>query len=1220
MKKLIAATALLCIVGTAQAKAVYYETITDSFSKREIEYFDLDGQNTVRLYFTQNFWLKDSDAFVVGGENDKRLYKYDINSHTTQTLNGGQTANTIDFAVTNDNKMYFLNNSDKKIYCEDLENGGIEYVTDYPASSISMIHSTADGKFFTVTGGGMPVYDVENQTWDKRYKKSFPAPYTIANHVMINPVYENLTLFAHEGTTTDIFDRIWRLDRNTGEFKNIFRQYRNIENINTGETTGHESWTPDGESVVTVKYTYPKNVGKSGIVRMNKDGGEREYLNSDYRHWHCSASSDGRWIVSDVIYQSSGKNIIADIVMTDSKTGDAYVIARQKAGPNHPWQPHPQFSPDGKKVTFSMTVRQSDGNDILGVGMVDVSDLVSDGQVKDKVYARTNEQDSFRVTPITIYKDGAEKNVLSMGVNTIKTQAEIFGQKNLTLYAAAYDRDGKLISIGSGETDTSGEMCADVNISADCRLLKCFVWDANEKPALFSDTAPEKLRVAKKNKNGVVLSWQPSNNLTDIGYEIFRNGVKIAETEDCIYRDMTLDANTEYLYEVKPIHQKGLTAAGSSCVEIPVETAYSDLKSTTVNDGLEFLDNDTNIASDSFTLHENIGGRDCRRAKTFRKDEEYNGTVCTGRDRTGMFYFKADRNMISSDDLNVTVGVSYYDNGNIPIYLQYNAADGSVGKNVKIADRTGSNTWKTAEISVDDAKFCAPQALTGCDFRIVGGADTYIDRVWAYPEREELLSDKAYSALGGATVNSGLEFLDNDTNIASDSFTLHANIGGEACRKAIHAAKGTEYNWTVCTGRDRDGMFYFKCDRSIVSSDERNVTIKIRYFDNSENPIYVKYNAADGSVGKSVKLTDRKGSNSWKIAEISVDDAKFVAPQALSYCDFRVEGGADTYISKVWAYPSEGSDMTFASGVKAKTAASYASADLGETVSEDGLGFVLNDSNKTSDSYTEAAEIGGEACRVNTLQRVETDSGVKNKVGMFYFKADRRIINENDRNVVITVRYYDSGTGEVSLQYNAADGSIAKKIVLAKKANSNTWKEASAELTDAKFVAPQALTYSDFRVVADAGTYISRVSAENKTGISDSGKQYVLWTPESNSGLSLTSGSSDGSLTAAAPIGFDVENEYMQGADANMAWIDITYEDTAAGNICIDYNTSDPTATEEQKPAKRAEDVIECTGSGKVITKRIALIDVSFEGLGGCDFKLVSDCGISIKSVRVIGY
>ena len=1219
MKKIIAAAALFFALGTADAEAVYYDTITDSFSKRTIEYFDLDGQNTVRLYFTQNYWLKDSNAFVVGGENDNKLYKYDLKSHDVQTLNDGKTAGTIDFAVTNENKMYFLSNGDKKIYCEDLETGKTKYVTDYPTNNIAMIHSTADGKFFTVTGGGMPVYDVENKTWDKRYKKTFPAPNTIANHVMINPIYENLTLFAHEGTTTDIFDRIWRLDRNTGEFKNIFRQYKNIENVVTGETTGHESWTSDGESIVAVKYSYAKNVGKSGIVRMNKDGGDREYLNSDYRHWHCQASSDGRWIVSDAIHQSSGQNIIADIIMTDSKTGDAYVIARQKAGPNHPWQPHPQFSPDGKKVTFSMVLRQSDGSDVLGVGMIDVSDLVEDGQIKDKQYGKTNEQDGFRVSPLEIYFRNEKKNELSMGVNTIRTEAEIFGDKCITLYAAAYDRNGRLLSLGSGKTDKSGSISADICWSAECKTLKCFVWDSDEKPVQLSDTAPEKLRIAKKNKDGIVLSWQKSNNLTDIGYEVYRDGKKLAETTDCIYRDMGLESNSEYIYEVKPIHENGFIADGASCVKITAETAYSDLKTETENVGLEFLDNDTNIASDSFTLKDNVGGRECRRARNFKKGEEYNGSVCTDRDRTGMFYFKADRNVISSDDNCVTIGISYYDNADIPIYLQYNAADGSIGKQIKLADRTGSNSWKTAEVSIEDAKFTAPQALSYCDFRIVGGVDTCIDRVWAYPKREKLLSEKVYSSLGKTTQNAGLEFLDNDTNIASDSFTMYANVGGEDCRKAIYVKQGTEYNGTVCTGRDREGMFYFKANRSVISTDERNVTIKVRYFDNSQKPINIKYNNVDGKNG-TIKLADRTGSNSWKTAEVSINDAKFIAPQALSYCDFRIEGGADTYIAKVWAYPSEANSMTFASGVKAKTSAKTASVELGGSVLENGLGFVLNDNNKGADSYTEAAEIGGKACRVNTIQEVETDSGVKKKVGMFYFKADRKIISGNDRSISIGVRYYDSGTGEILLQYNAADGSIAKKLVLVKKTNTNTWKEATAEINDAKFTAPQALTYSDFRIVADAGTYISRVFVQNNSVNADSGKQFVLWTPDSNSGLLQKSGGENGRLTADIPLGFDVDDGYMNGENANMAWIDITYEDIGSGKIYIDYNTSDPTATAAQKPEKRAEDFIECADSGEIITKTIALIDVSFEGLGGCDFKLVSDGEASIKSVRVLGY
>lgn len=668
MKKICILYILCCLFsGTVYAKDVFYEKFTDEVSGREIEYFDLGGENTVRIYFTQAYWLKDSDALVVGSEAENKLYRYNIDSHTVDNLANNKSLATLDFAISNENIMYFVNKNDRKIYRENLETNEISYVTDLPTSSASLLHTTLNGKFLTITGGGFPVYDVENGIWDRRYSKTFPSPNTIANHVMINPIYENLILFAHEGTTTDIFDRVWRLDRNTGVYENIFKQYHNIADVVTGETTGHESWTYDGESVVAVKYTYPDNVGKSGIVRMNKNGGEREYLNSDYEHWHCSASPDGRWIVSDTFYQNS----YTRIVMTDSKTGASHIIAYQKAGGTHPWHPHPQFSPDGKKVTFSMIRRQINGTNVLGLGIVDVSNLIDDGQIVDTVYEKANEWSGFRVSPVEIYYNGEAVNEFGLGTNEARVEIENLDNdlKNLSLYTAVYDAGDRLISISSNSCEFSSDqtLLSEFEWTEESKTLKCFLWDKDNKPVMLSDTTVEKLRAAKIGINNIVLSWQASNNLTDISYEVYRNGEKLAEITDCVYRDYNLDVETEYIYEVMPVHKEGYIAVGGSGVTIQTEAAYSLIGGTTQNFGLTFLDNDNNVGADSFTLHSEIGGEECRKAIFVALGTEYMGTVCAVHDRVGLFYFKCDRDIIDSDTRNVKVGIRYYDNGTKPV-------------------------------------------------------------------------------------------------------------------------------------------------------------------------------------------------------------------------------------------------------------------------------------------------------------------------------------------------------------------------------------------------------------------------------------------------------------------------------------------------------------------------------------------------------------------------
>lgn len=81
-----------------------------------------------------------------------------------------------------------------------------------------------------------------------------------------------------------------------------------------------------------------------------------------------------------------------------------------------------------------------------------------------------------------------------------------------------------------------------------------------------------------------------------------------------------------------------------------------------------------------------------------------------------------------------------------------------------------------------------------------------------------------------------------------------------------------------------------------------------------------------------------------------------------------------------------------------------------------------------------------------------------------YFRADRDNVTEDVREVTIIIDYYDEGTANVNLQYNAEDGSASKSIVAFKTTGTNTWKTAVVHITDAKFVAPSSLTNCDFRI------------------------------------------------------------------------------------------------------------------------------------------------------------
>jgi len=933
---------ILCFFfsGTAYAKNVFYSSYTDSATGRTVEYFDLDGDNVERLYFTQSYWLKDSDAFVVSSKSESRMYKYNVTTHTVEALHGTDIKCN-DVGITKDNLMYMRPMADteaeRKLYCMDLNKkassteisaevnsngtafegdlilrrrydnsrwtnteaydrkiifsgetgksavGGktysyneeytecvkgkyqrwrnswyfdipnsfldgknyetveieVEYYlpsvatnktlslfvgsdkAEYTSSLVSekwttavftiskndgknvdftdnysnvtsnnfydkytetasnfrimtkgstnnagsqiyihkvtvrkitenkmiclgdrpwgyQIHPTRDGKFLSITGDDgnyeILIYDVEKGTWETISKK-FPSPNTVANHAMINPVYNNLVLFAHEGTATQVFDRMWIYDRNTGEFYNVFKQYNNMTTTTTGEAVGHESWTADGENIVAVKYKEPNNIGKSGIIRMNKYGGEREYLNDDYDYWHCSASPDGRWIVADAKLVDSKTKI----VLIDSKTGKSYVVAEPKAGTNDPWQPHPQFSPDGKKVTFSMIYRQNSGSDVLGVGIVDVSDLVNDGQYVDSLFNKTNETMGFRVSPFKIDFGGNSSNEVTTNIENLDGK-----EKKLSLYTAVYDNDGKMISLDSDiyNSSYSNTLSSKFSWTNNSKTLKCFLWDNENNPILTSTTAVEKLRVAKTAMKSVVLTWQPSNNLIDIDYEIYRNGTKIGKTQDLVYRDCKLTKNTEYEYEVKPIYDGVFVTSDNSCVT--VTPTYSGGKWS-----IPSQSNNVSAPGASVKVKTNSSATVSEPTSTsqfvYWSNAGYDGLTLLSGGTTvnNMKYlsgssqwltFDVDDNYQSSSQMNMAwIDITYKDIGTGEIYLEYNTSDPTATTDTKSHKRSEfvikcKNTKEllTEKIPLIDADF---SGYGGYDFRIGTSNSAYISKV-----------------------------------------------------------------------------------------------------------------------------------------------------------------------------------------------------------------------------------------------------------------------------------------------------------------------------------------------------------------------------------------------------------------------------------------------------------------------------------------------------------
>ena len=140
-----------------------------------------------------------------------------------------------------------------------------------------------------------------------------------------------------------------------------------------------------------------------------------------------------------------------------------------------------------------------------------------------------------------------------------------------------------------------------------------------------------------------------------------------------------------------------------------------------------------------------------------------------------------------------------------------------------------------------------------------------------------------------------------------------------------------------------------------------------------------------------------------------------------------------------------------------------------------GITFDTIDGLDVNDKCSAQAEKDGVYCRQTfDLSEIRNEPG---RFSMLYFKLDKDKISSDEELITFEVTYFDEGTGNINLQYNNTSDSVAT-VKLAQRANTNTWKTAVVQLTNAKLSAN--INGCDFRisgVAANPEIYISKIEA-----------------------------------------------------------------------------------------------------------------------------------------------
>lgn len=429
-------------------------------------------------------------------------------------------------------------------------------------------------------------------------------------------------------------------------------------------------------------------------------------------------------------------------------------------------------------------------------------------------------------------------------------------------------------------------------------------------------------------------------------------------------------------------------------------------------------------------------------------------------------------------------------------------------------------------------------------------------------------------------------------------------------------------------GNNKNGVINFMLGNAFTT-DNKSLTISVDYFDEGTDSFMLRYvNSSAGPNGtKSVKRTN---TNTWKTAVFELTDAYFNGAEASGLydgtADFRFEsGGKMLHISNVtvdrgdWfntaafdlASSTDGrldnDTITKQSDSQLQFAGSQTLVKLDEPL-ENG---VMYETPASSDSAFMVTEMDGrQALMAARMKRNVTEASRLYTDGFLYFLLGNKF-KSSDKNITISIDYYDNSTSPIGVYYvNAAVDGVSKfgdKRI--NRTNTNTWKTAEFVLNDAYFNGAENTGLlnqkADFRIIGSGGApiYVSgvRVSIADKLaynvksenadelypdGVSltitedgytangmsfidnknplvySNGDGYSVYeTIDGRAAVSTTSfgygGSTGNNLNRNTYLYFTIDDAYLYGHRDDYAELEIEYFDSCENEIVVEINSSD---------------------------------------------------------------
>lgn len=258
---------------------------------------------------------------------------------------------------------------------------------------------------------------------------------------------------------------------------------------------------------------------------------------------------------------------------------------------------------------------------------------------------------------------------------------------------------------------------ATIDIAADGETVKYYTWADGQISVIDNSPSMPKNFVAKSTAKGIKFIWNQSYDDSEnpVKYNVYRDDTLIDQIVSNTYFAPTT-STSKYTYKFIPEDTRGNKSNPVSTDPIARMVMYS----CNANGSYNGIEPRENMGNDAYMIIDNlnVGGQ---------AHQVFTSDITTHQHYLYFLRVKTSCD-ITSEDSDLVFEIVYFDNGTDPIKLVYNgiipegssdSASYSRKTVVAVAERTNTNTFKTAAVRVTDASLRDGSHASGANFGIL---------------------------------------------------------------------------------------------------------------------------------------------------------------------------------------------------------------------------------------------------------------------------------------------------------------------------------------------------------------------------------------------------------------------------------------------------------------------------------------------------------------------